>query len=90
MTGRASVQAQKFGAEVMIPALVNRLDCARANGALALDIEGDGRIQARSVVVASGARYRRPAIADLARFEGRGIWYWASPIEARLCAGRRR
>ena len=49
--------------------------------------KGDGRIQARSVVVASGARYRRPAIADLARFEGRGVWYWASPIEARLCAG---
>ena len=87
LTARAFIQAQKFGAEVMIPALVNRLDCARANGALALDIEGDGRIQARSVVVASGARYRRPAIPDLVRFEGRGVWYWASPIEAQLCAG---
>ena len=39
------------------------------------------------MVVASGARYRRPTIADIARFEGRGIWYWASQIEARLCAG---
>jgi thioredoxin reductase (NADPH) len=38
-------------------------------------------------VVASGARYRHPAIADIARFEGRGVWYWASQIEARLCAG---
>ena len=38
-------------------------------------------------MVASGARYRHPAIADIARFEGRGIWYWASQIEARLCAG---
>ena len=39
------------------------------------------------MVVASGARYRHPAIADIARFEGRGVWYWASQIEARLCAG---
>ena len=39
------------------------------------------------MVVASGARYRRPAIEGLAQFEGRGVWYWASPIEARLCAG---
>ena len=45
-------------------------------------------LRARSVVVASGARYRRPAIENLDRFEGRGVWYWASPIEARLCAGQ--
>ena len=37
-------------------------------------------------MVASGARYRRPEIENLADFEGRGVWYWASPIEARLCA----
>ena len=43
-------------------------------------------LRARSVVVASGARYRRPEIENLDRFEGRGVWYWASPIEARLCA----
>ncbi len=42
-------------------------------------------MRARSVVVASGARYRRPEIDNLADFEGRGVWYWASPIEARLC-----
>jgi thioredoxin reductase (NADPH) len=87
LTARASVQAQKFGAEMMIPALVKTLDCTRPGGALALEIDGDERVEARTVVVASGARYRRPAIADLARFEGRGVWYWASPIEARLCAG---
>jgi thioredoxin reductase (NADPH) len=87
LTARAFIQAQKFGAEIMIPAVVNALDCSRADGALALEVEGDGRIHARAVVVASGARYRRPAIADLARFEGRGVWYWASPIEAQLCAG---
>jgi thioredoxin reductase (NADPH) len=87
LTARASVQAQKFGAEMMIPSLVKTLDCARVNGALALELDGEERVEARTVVVASGARYRRPGIADLARFEGRGIWYWASPIEARLCAG---
>src|SRR5207245_4970571 len=43
-------------------------------------------LRARSVVVASGARYRRPEIENLETFEGRGVWYWASPIEARLCA----
>jgi thioredoxin reductase (NADPH) len=43
-------------------------------------------LRARSVVVASGARYRRPEIENLANFEGHGVWYWASPIEARLCA----
>jgi thioredoxin reductase (NADPH) len=87
LAARAFIQAQKFGAEVRIPAVVKTLDCARADGALALEVEGDGRFRARTVVVASGARYRRPAIPDIARFEGRGVWYWASPIEARLCAG---
>jgi thioredoxin reductase (NADPH) len=87
LTARASVQAQKFGAEMMIPSLVKTLDCGRVNGALALELDGEERVEARTVVVASGARYRRPGLADLARFEGRGIWYWASQIEARLCAG---
>jgi thioredoxin reductase (NADPH) len=87
LTARAFIQAEKFGAEMMIPAMVRTLDCSRVAGPLGLEIEDDGRIDARTVVIASGARYRRPACADLARFEGRGVWYWASPIEARLCAG---
>jgi thioredoxin reductase (NADPH) len=87
LAGRAFVQAQKFGAEVMIPAEVTALDCRRHDGAFVLDLSEDGQVRARSVVIASGARYRRPAIANLARFEGKGVWYWASPIEARLCAG---
>jgi thioredoxin reductase (NADPH) len=87
LAGRAFVQAQKFGAEMMIPAEVVSLDCRRRDGAFALEIRDDGEVQARAVVIATGARYRRPAIADLDRFEGRGVWYWASPIEARLCAG---
>jgi thioredoxin reductase (NADPH) len=87
LTARAFIQAQKFGADVVIPATVKTLDCSRANGPFTLEVEGGDRIQARTVVVASGARYRHPAIADIARFEGRGVWYWASQIEARLCAG---
>ncbi|HEY1778928.1 MAG TPA: FAD-dependent oxidoreductase, partial [Roseiarcus sp.] len=87
LTARAFIQAQKFGADVMIPVTVKTLDCSRANGVFVLETGDSERIQARTVVVASGARYRRPTIADIARFEGRGIWYWASQIEARLCAG---
>ncbi|MDR3389353.1 MAG: FAD-dependent oxidoreductase [Rudaea sp.] len=87
LTARAFVQAQKFGAEMMIPLTVKNLDCSRAQGAFALDIGMDTRIRARAVVVASGARYRRLAIDNLQMFEGHGVWYWASQIEARLCAG---
>ena len=87
LAGRAFVQAQKFGAEVMIPTEVKSMDCSRADGALALDLIDGGRVRARALVIASGARYRRPAIENLATYEGRGVWYWASPIEARLCKG---
>src|SRR6202521_2810911 len=87
LAGRAFVQAQKFGAEIMIPMEVKSLDCTRADGSFALEVDGGDKIHARSVVIASGARYRRPAIENLQTFEGRGVWYWASPIEARLCVG---
>ncbi len=83
LAGRAFTQAQKFGAETAIPVRVVRLDC-RADP-LALDLADGRTLSARAVVVASGARYRRPDIPDLAQFEGRGVWYWASPIEARMC-----
>ena len=89
LTARAFIQAQKFGADVMIPVAVKTLDCSRANWAFVVELEDGDRIQARTVVVASGARYRHPLIADIARFEGRGVWYWASQIEARLCAAKR-
>jgi thioredoxin reductase (NADPH) len=64
---------------------VKSLDCSRDDGAFGLKLDDDDVLRARSVVVASGARYRRPEIRNLADFEGRGVWYWASPIEARLC-----
>ena len=86
LAGRAFTQAQKFGADIMIPMAAKSLDCARTDGAFALALDGGELVRARSVVVASGARYRRPEIENLDKFEGRGVWYWASPIEARLCA----
>jgi thioredoxin reductase (NADPH) len=77
------VQAQKFGADVAVPLAVTKLDCS--GSPLAFDVDCGSRISARTVVIASGARYRRPAIPDLAQYEGRGVYYWASPLEARLC-----
>jgi thioredoxin reductase (NADPH) len=83
LTGRAFVQAQKFGAQMMIPAGVSRLDLN--DSPITLQLE-DGRcVKALTVVVATGARYRRLEVPFLQRFEGRGVWYWASPVEARLC-----
>jgi len=86
LTARAFNQAQKFGADVMIPVEVKALDCTLLDGVFGLSLDNGDVLRARSVVVASGARYRRPEVENLATFEGRGVWYWASPIEARLCA----
>ncbi|WHO38403.1 FAD-dependent oxidoreductase [Sphingobium sp. AP49] len=85
LAGRAFSQAMKFGAEIAVPIRVERLDCSSERHRLSLS--GNRRIQAQAIVIASGARYRRPAIPNLAMFEGAGVSYWASPVEARLCAG---
>ena len=61
---------------------------ADSSGApLRIEMDNGRSIQARTVVIASGARYRRPAISNLSDFDGAGVSYWASPIEAKLCAG---
>ncbi|MDR3384075.1 FAD-dependent oxidoreductase [Cupriavidus basilensis] len=86
LAGRAFTQALKFGAEVAIPVSVVRLD--RDEDRLTLKLSDDSTVAARTVVIASGAAYRPPDIAGLAHFEGSGVSYWASPIEARLCAGK--
>jgi len=88
LTARAFAQARKFGADIMIPVQVTQLDCNLTEGAFRLAIDCDNHVRARAIVIASGARYKRPAIANLSAFEGRGVYYWASPIEAALCAGR--
>lgn len=91
LAGRAFTQAQKFGAEVAIPLQVKRLDCGgpeRCVGdSFALEISNGLTVRARTVVIASGARYRRPDIPNLADFDSNGVSYWASPIEAKLCEG---
>jgi thioredoxin reductase (NADPH) len=87
LAGRAYTQAQKFGAHMWIPSDVVGLDCSRAEGAFVVRASDGRTANARSVIVASGARYRRPELAPLRDFEGRGVFYWASPIEARMCAG---
>ena len=89
LAGRASVQAEKFGAELLIPTEVDSMDCARAGPDRELQLRlADGRsLRARCAVIASGARYRRPAVPRLPDFEGRGIWYWASALEAKMCLG---
>jgi thioredoxin reductase (NADPH) len=86
LAGRAFSQAQKFGADIMIPMSAKSLNCERRDGVFALTLDCGDELRSRAVVVASGARYRRPDIENLDKFEGRGVWYWASPVEARLCA----
>lgn len=87
LAGRAFVQAEKFGADIAFPARVTELVGLGPAGPYRLDLADGGSVTARTVVIASGARYRRPAIVGIERFEGRGVWYWASPLEARMCAG---
>ncbi len=89
LMGRAFAQAQKFGAQFSLSTEVRRVDCISERSGpdpvLVLHL-GDGRqVRARAVVVATGARYRRPEIPNLKQLEGRGVSYWASPVEARLC-----
>jgi thioredoxin reductase (NADPH) len=84
LTGRAYVQAEKFGVEIAIPAPAGRLGC----DCYPLQVEMCGSLQqlkARTVVLSCGARYRRPSLANLKQFEGRGVYYWASSVEAQLC-----
>ncbi len=90
LAGRAYTQAQKFGARMLIPSEVARLDCERAGSRDPLELQlADARtVQSRTVVIATGARYRRPDCDNLRALEGRGVWYWASPIEARMCAAQ--
>jgi len=85
LMARAYNQALKFGVEMAIPDEAVKLECIDARFALHL---ADGeRVKARSVVIATGAQYRRLDVENLAAFEGSSVHYWASPLEARLCGG---
>jgi thioredoxin reductase (NADPH) len=88
LTARGFNQALKFGAEIAIPLEVARLDCSEKPGSpMRLQFANGNSARARTVVIASGASYRRPPISNLPIFEGRGVSYWASAVEARLCEG---
>jgi thioredoxin reductase (NADPH) len=85
LAGRAFAQAQKFGADIVAPAAVSHLDC-RSSGDYQLELVAGDRIRARTIVIASGAAYRRPRIEGLDKVEYDGVHYWASPVEGKLCA----
>ena len=85
LAARAYNQAQKFGAQLMVGNDAKRLTCDRQPYTIELD-EGP-RVPARTVIIASGAEYRRLSIANLAQFEGTGVYYAATFMEAQLCGG---
>src|SRR5262245_16487906 len=91
LAGRAFNQALKFGVKVAIPIEVSRLDCGGndygGEHLLRLELSDGNAVRARTVVVATGVQYRRPAIPNLAEFEGAGVSYWATAVEAKLCEG---
>ena len=86
LMGRAFSQAQKFGVEIAIPDEAVKLECG--NDPCHVQLATGERIQARAVVIATGARYRRLAVDRLEQYEGSAVHYWASPLEADLCAGQ--
>lgn len=83
LAGRAQVQAQKFGARIAVSRMVSAIDCDVQP--MVLTLEDGQRVQARAVVVASGARYRKLDVPGYAAFEGHGIHYAATAMEAQLC-----
>lgn len=85
LMGRAFSQAQKFGVEMAIPDEAVKLECG--NNPCRLILANGERVQARSIVIATGARYRRLSVDRLHEFEGTSVHYWASPLEADLAAG---
>ena len=90
LADRAQIQAQKFGARIAVPRRVERLrtDTGSDEGPYVLDLDDGSSVRARTVVVATGARYRRlDDVADAARFEGAGIHYAATGIEAGFTEG---
>ena len=84
LMGRAFSQAQKFGVEIAIPDEAVKLECG--NDPCHIQLGTGERAQARAIVIATGARYRRLEVERLEQYEGSSVHYWASPLEADLCA----
>lgn len=85
LAARALTQAEKFGAEILIAKGARGLSCERRP--YRIEIDGGEPVQARAVVIASGAQYRKLKVPNLDEFEGAGIYYGATSIEAQLCRG---
>jgi thioredoxin reductase (NADPH) len=85
LAGRAYTQAQKFGAQILIARGAVELTCKRRPYGIAIS-EGQ-RLSARAVIIATGAQYRRLALDNLQNFEGAGVYYGATFVEAQLCSG---
>jgi thioredoxin reductase (NADPH) len=85
LAARAYAQAQKFGAQVLIAKGATRLWCDRKP--YAIEVDDGSRLGARSIVIATGAEYRRLPLDNLSRFEGNGVYYAATLLEAQLCQG---
>jgi thioredoxin reductase (NADPH) len=85
LTGRAYAQAEKFGAEVMVAKGATKLACGR--GPYAVEMDDGTRVAARALIIATGAEYRKPPLDNVTQFEGAGVYYGATPMEAQLCAG---
>jgi thioredoxin reductase (NADPH) len=86
LAARATTQAQKFGASMMIARTVERLDCDNLPYKVMLD--GGESLVARTIVIATGAQYKKLGLENLAQFEGKGIYYGATHIESQLCGGK--
>jgi thioredoxin reductase (NADPH) len=85
LTNRAYTQATKFGAQLLVARAATRLACARKPYAIEMD---DGtRVPTRAIIIATGAEYRKPPYAELSRFEGAGVYYAATFVEAQVCRG---
>jgi len=84
LTARAIAQAQKFGAQIMISRGAVSISCSRKP--YGVTIEGGRRLQARAIIIATGAQYRKPSLERLSQFEGAGIYYSATFMEAQVCS----
>jgi thioredoxin reductase (NADPH) len=86
LTARAYTQAQKFGAEIVVAETATRLDCAKEKS-YTIEIDKTRKVPAKTIIIATGAQYRKLPVENITRFENAGIYYGATYIESQLCAG---
>jgi thioredoxin reductase (NADPH) len=87
LASRGFAQAQKFGAEISVTRSAARLVCGGKNGGFEVVLSNGSTVRARALIIASGVKYRRLGLPNLARFEGVGVYYSAAQLEGELCRG---